>query len=341
MVSTLHATTSVELLSPLVELIQRTTGLDENQAKTVAYFALATHGLPKLQKFPILTVYGPAGTGKTTLLTVLQQVVYEPVWLDGKVSKAELRDSLGLDTTALIDEADNVYEQWLVNRFSRQSATTSVKREREKGWEREPLNLFGATALNRRRPFRDPAILSRSIVVTTKLNRDGVQAFHEDVFKPLRQGLVEMAKDIEWEAANEYAEAGRTNDAWEPLLWAAPLNDRTWQKYADSEKKKATAHLAASQEEEPTQAVYQALLALALQNNNNKPHDRVLLSDLVAKVVSLRLNSWQVGQLLRDLGFETKKAGGLQYAYSGGTDKLVSVGRELRIQDEWLEAQGG
>ena len=32
-----------------------------------------------------------------------------------------------------------------------------------------------------------------------------------------------------------------------------------------------------------------------------------------------------------------KNAGGNQYVYTGGREKLVTVGRELGIKDEWFE----
>ena len=47
----------------LVQLIQNTTGLNVSDSRTVVYFAIATHALPNLRKFPILAIYGPAGTG--------------------------------------------------------------------------------------------------------------------------------------------------------------------------------------------------------------------------------------------------------------------------------------
>lgn len=326
-------------VAPLLTLIEGTTGLEVNQAKTVVYFALATHGLPHLNKFPILTLYGPAGTGKTTLLGILKEIAHRPSWIDGKVSKAELRDSLDAETTALIDEADNVAEPWLVNRYSRQSASTSVKRERLSGWERESLNLFGATALHRRRPFQDPAILSRSIVISTIPKAGGVRGFTEEDFRPFRHELATIASDIDWDIYDK-ASANRISDTWEPLLWvAACLEDSEWQRYAEQEKRKAASNLSAGQEEEPSQAVYEAFLALALESRDGEPKERVLLSTVVRNVAPLKLNSWQVGQILRDLGFETKKVGGRQYVYTGGTESLTAIGRKLDLDDEWLKAQ--
>ena len=57
--------------------------------------------------------------------------------------------------------------------------------------------------------------------------------------------------------------------------------------------------------------MYRSFLALALQNEVLGPEERVLVADIMRKVQDgLRLNSWQVGKLLRDLGFETDTVGG-------------------------------
>ena len=103
---------------------------------------------------------------------------------------------------------------------------------------------------------------------------------------------------------------------------------------------RARANLRLGHEEEPTQAVYRSFLALALQNEVFGPEERVLLADIARNVQDgLQLNSWQAGQLLRDLGFRTGTAGGKQYAYTGGSAKLVEVGLMLGVQDEWIEQE--
>jgi len=160
--------------------------LDHNQAKTIVHYAIMTYGLPNLRKVPILSVYGPAGTGKTTLLQILGELSHAVVHIDGKVTGPMLRDRLRPDTTALIDEADGVHEEWLVNRYSRDSAQTDVNRQRESraGFRQQKLDLFGATALHRRVPFKDPAILSRSIAVNTRHVAGGVEPFRAAAFKP-------------------------------------------------------------------------------------------------------------------------------------------------------------
>ena len=119
-----------ETVTALAELIHATNGLDLNNARTVAYYAVATYEIKSLQKFPILVFSGAAGTGKTTLLEVLRNIAFEPPknLINGNVSKAVLRESLRKQTTALIDEADNVHEEHLLSRYSRQSSTMEVNR---------------------------------------------------------------------------------------------------------------------------------------------------------------------------------------------------------------------
>ncbi|MDA1218953.1 MAG: hypothetical protein O2909_05860, partial [Chloroflexi bacterium] len=142
-------------LQELLALIGSATSLDEDQARTLIYFAIATYALPHLEKFPIMAIYGPAGTGKTTILDILRAVTSKPAMIDGKVSKAVLRDLLAENLIALIDEADEIHEQWLVNRYSKQSASTVVNLHTQEGWLKQQNNLFGATALHRRKPFKD------------------------------------------------------------------------------------------------------------------------------------------------------------------------------------------
>ena len=84
--------------------------------------------------------------------------------------------------------------------------------------------------------------------------------------------------------------------------------------------------------------MYRSFLALALQNEVLGPEERVLLADIARTVQDgLQLNSWQVGKLLRDLGFKTDTAGGHRYAYTGGSVKLVEAGLMLGVQDQWIE----
>lgn len=100
---------------------------------------------------------------------------------------------------------------------------------------------------------------------------------------------------------------------------------------------KARANLSLGQQEEPTQGVFSALLSIAV-SEGGKVEDRVQIKQIVEDLrQSMKLNGWQVGTLLREMGLETKKAGGKQYVYTGGMKRLKEIGKRLQIDDEWLE----
>lgn len=334
----------------LLTLVQQAVGLDSHQAKLVVYYALATHGLAKLERFPILVLYGPHGTGKTTLLSILRNLVYEPRWLDGKDSYAVVRDALEQNTTALIDEADDVSkgkkEQLFVNRYSRQSETVAVNRgSGMTGYAKAVQALFGAAVLHRRIPFKDPAIQSRAVLVKTKKLAG---KFNTDLslFEPSQKQLEDVATRVDWGRVGELG-GNRTRDTWAPLLAVAEfLHDDAWLTYAEAQVVQAEAESDSGREAEPTIATFCALLAAALDDGNGghlltpKPRVEIAAVKVAVNEEGQVLNSHQVGVILRGVGFETGTQGGKQYVFTGGADKLREVGRELEIQDEWLEQAG-
>ena len=97
---------------------------------------------------------------------------------------------------------------------------------------------------------------------------------------------------------------------------------------------RAETSLRIGHQEEPSQAVFQALLAESLLDELLEPEYRVLIADISKRV---QLNSWQVGQLLRNIGFETRTVGGQQWVYTGGTQHIVDIGNFLGLEDEWLK----
>ena len=217
-------------LENLMNLIQSSVGLDYDQAKLIVYYAICTYGMTELEKFPILAFYGPAATGKATLLRILLELAYRPTWIDGKVTKAVLRDRLTLDTTALIDEADGIDEGWLLNRYSRQSSSTDVNRQltSTSTYKAKQQNLFGATALHRREPFKDSATLSRSISVDTRFRDGGVEPFREDTFSPYAAYLEELGRAVHWDQVVEKG-GDRISDTWAPLLQVDELLGGTFE----------------------------------------------------------------------------------------------------------------
>lgn len=325
---------SLQIIITIANAITLACGLDINQAKTVVYWTIATHALDKLKMLAILVLQGVHGSGKSTLMALLGRICHSPVFIDGKVSKAELRDSLKLNTTALIEEGDNVDERLILMRYSRQTATTSVKRgSASQGWTREPMNLFGATVLHRRLPFRDAAVDSRSITIKT-VYKPGSYSM------PTLDGtaLANIAACVDWSKTLSLPD-GRAADTWMPLFQAALYcKDSEFLQYALGELDKAIASLSVGQEYEPSQVVVSKLVSLAITPDLQQLKPRVSLQEITKALKNdgHDLNPWQIGKILRGLGFQTKLSGGTNYVY---IDKahLLDVAKKLGIDDDFLK----
>jgi hypothetical protein len=152
-----------------IPAIMGASGITKEQAKTCLYYVMATHFLPdKLDIMPILAIIGPQGTGKTELLLQLGKMVNSPKVIKAK-TYAVLRDKLGDTTTALLDDADKIDEEILINRYSKKDGVIDHKVNRGGSyWVMEKTNVFGATITTKREPFKDSAVTSRSIIVKTK-----------------------------------------------------------------------------------------------------------------------------------------------------------------------------
>ena len=328
---------SIQIVTSYANAITSACGLDLNQAKTVVYWAIATHAIDKLERIPILILQGGHGTGKSTLMELLKQICHSPVPIDGKVSKAELRDSLKENTTALIEEADAVDERLILMRYARQTSGTTVKRgSASQGWTRQPLNLFGATVLHRRLPFRDPAVDSRSITIKT-VYKPGSHSV-----KPLDAvALATIAASVDFSKPIPVFSQldGRAVDTWMPLLQAAvACGDADWLAYALSELNKARESLKVGQDYEPSQLVVAKVVSLAITPDGLQLKPRVALHEVTKalKNEGHDLNPWQIGKILRGLGFTTKLSGGTNYIY---IDKahLLGVTQQLGIDDDALK----
>ena len=313
-------------------------GLDINPAKTVVYWAIATHGIGKLELMPILAICGPHGTGKSRLMKVLGQICYQPRPLDGEMSKAELRDKLELNSTVLIEEADSVDERLILKRYSRQTANTSVKRgSASQGWTSKGIEFFGATALHRRLSFRDPAVDSRSIVVSTT-NKPG--SYTMPTLDP--NPLAAIAASIDWSHKVPVVAAinGRPGDIWMPLCQpAVACNDVDFMAHAIGEITKASGNLKEGQGREPVQLVLSKLTALAWDDQQKIFRDRVALRAIEKglKEDGANINSWQAGKALRDQGFEVRTIGGTQHVIGVSKTKLADAAKKLGIDDDLLK----
>ena len=316
------------------------TGLDQLSARTALYWAGATYGVAKLNLFPILAIRGPMGTGKTTVLEILRAVAHEPG--DGliagqKTTYAALRDKMASTATIMVDEADSIHEELFLARYSKTSAGIDLKTASgSRDWDLLAVNVFGATAVHQRQPFQDAAVESRAIVLKTVPKAeitpmDGVR------LTELRRLLQSVAREVDWSAAKfGYS---RERDTWEPLLLVArSVGDEEWLTYAKQRIADATDALLKARNYEPLQLAYLALLRLSISDDGTVG-ERVELAHVrtALEADGGDFNSWQVSRLLQDAGLTVDPKGGRTWVYTGGEDNLKSIGRELNIEDAWLD----
>jgi hypothetical protein len=80
--------------------------------------------------------------------------------------------------------------------------------------------------------------------------------------------------------------------------------------------------------------VFNTILALSLDDHGNQmlePKERIAMKAIRHELGDneLRLNSIQIGAIVRNFGLEIKKVGGTQYVYIEGKEKLEALHREL------------
>lgn len=328
---------SLQIVTNYANAITLACGLSLNQAKTVIYWVVVTYGIEKLELMPILTITGPQGTGKSTLMKLTGQICYRPRQMDGEMSKAELRDKLEINTTALLEEADNVDERLLLKRFSRQTATTSIKDgSASQGWKSKPVHFFGSTCVHRRISFKDAALDSRSIAIRTAYKQG---TYTVPVLDPAP--LSAIAAGIDWSQRVPAVAGldGRAVDAWMPLCQVAvACNDVEFMAYVIGQINEAIKNLKEGQAQEPVQLVVSKLIALAWDDHDKLFKDRVALKAIEKglKEDGSRINSWQAGKALREQGFGVRTIGGTQYA-EVTKPQLKNVAEKLGIDDDLLK----
>ncbi len=301
--------TNFNMVSDYLKSVQATCGLSTNEAKTIIYYSVATHGIQRMQIMPILVLRGPQGTGKSTIMELLKQMAYSPKLIDGRVSPAVLRDSLKYETTALIEEADGVDEELLIRRYSRQTSKTAVKRgSAMQGFKDEQFDMFGATILHRRVPFKDAALDSRSIVIKT-VYKPGGYSMSTLSSSSLRQ----IADSADW--GNPLGlPTGRVTDAWRPLFQAAlACKEKDWLVYAVNEVNKGNERLMAGQKYEPENALVYSLQTLFYQNSLLSDPQPVIISNLKPHLkhhYDIVLKNYQIEEMARNLGFKITRPHG-------------------------------
>ena len=321
-------------------MFEQSTGLGKEDALVAGAWSIATYGNKELQRFPILAVEGQTSTGKSTTLKIVHSLAYQTqksILNGSMITKAALRDEMNYEKTVVLDEADHIEEQMLIYRYDRDTGKAAVKfvQGKSSGWTQGPLQMFGPIAIHRRIPFKDPAILSRTVVVQT-LPKRSVALVVASELDALRLEIKKQTVDIDWSDA--IFGTNRIEDSWQPIkIVAEHFGNSTLLGFIDEAVEQANADLVAGQGHEPNLILFSCVLEAAFRESGQSA-ERVALSWIqeCATTNGQPLNSWQIGRMARQLGFQVVTKGGKSWIMTGGDANLRKIGKQLGSEDDFV-----
>jgi hypothetical protein len=341
--------TKLARLTALMEQsLSESTGLNAKGRKTVTYWTLGTHTLQTCESYALLALLGKMGCGKSQALSIIDNFARNPVRISLRgTTLPMLRDRLiqARESTAVIEEAGNAwhdrdssFERLLSDRYSRSSAETAFKVQKEVGeggkggtkWQGASAKFFGATVLHRRIGFRDAALDGRTITVRFRPNHD--RQYHEfSAADPWNKEGHELIDGLAFQLP-KYGDvpgvAARTKNTYNALLALADeLGDAQIIKDITADLLQATAELKEAQGSEPDGLILRAILFHVFTEPNVSNPDASTTVDLAQpdwsyiRIGTLKEYIWkehrmafdqrQIAQMARELGFTTNVSHGV------------------------------
>lgn len=339
----------------LIQVIQAVSGLNEIEARIVAYYLGASYKLSEFNWFPTLQITGPIGTGKSCILDICRQVAFKvrSILCHENMTSAVLRDELimAADGTAIVEEADlfpnrKQLQNYLINRVDRiRTSGITVKEQFQTGqavgWQNVTRQIFGATIIHDRHSFSDLAIESRAIVICTK------KVFGRTFPTTTPTGLTMPSFNLASAPAN--LPCGRATDTWMPLVRvAAGLGDTDFPDYALTQIKAADKALADGHVFEEKQSIFAQVVSGYEDYTNNvvsgfglaaiRETDGLPLQQYVLEPLRKEMpytTPHLVAKVLTSMGLTVKRQGGRLKLFTT-LEKLKVVAAAIGYEDEAL-----
>ena len=346
-------------VTELVDLIQSMSGWNPIEAKTIIYWIIATYGFENIRKFAPLIVYGRFGTGKTTLLEIIETLADPPksekgdplrgeMRLSGDLSDAVNRDKLAEGGTHCMDEADGFDEKYITKVFDSFSAKMTVNvRNSEKGWEKHDLEVRTALVMHRRMPIKDPANKDRCIILNTRqvnLEGPGKQAPNMEAIRYYLVDVEKIATYLQdtWENIPD-ADVNRPKEKWAAIRHVAnELSDVAFTKHIDAEIRRAVEDKAKSIQDEPDIAVFRTVVKEAYYKGEfmQRVETKNVRESLADE--NIQLTSQNINEIVETLGLTPSTVGGTSYIYLASNDEtrkaqLKAIADEIGFEDEALK----
>lgn len=345
-------TSALTLLKAGVDIIESCTGLNRLDSYTLICYAGLSYSLQHLPQCPTLVLFGAMSTGKTTALEILSEIAvnsphgHEPMRMLEHPTSAVLRDCMDDNPIVIVQEADKIDEALVKGRYERYIHRTN----RMTGMKTiAPVNqgLFGILALHKRDPFTDPATDSRCIILNTKV-KDSTQV------KRYRKGTLGILPPIldplssVFPASQIYnLPAGRPAYNWgiiDLVAQTLPYQEPGWITYKDERVKTDIQTTTQGQDEEPAALIWGQITEISVVYPIAGPpfyslfKGRIPIQDIRDRLNTkgYEFSSWQLGQIVRNIGFEMKKQGGTIYIYPKSLDNIIKVGKVIGVEDELM-----
>jgi len=303
----------ISQVTPYIEAIMRASNLDINQAKTLVYYCVFTW-CPNPEHKPLLNLNGDTETGKNTLMTLIKNWCYRPVWIKAEnITAATLRDRLANSGTAFVEEADKIKDQkecetWLKMRYDNTSKSVPY-RAQQAHWKKGNYNImitanhFGYTILHTQNPFQSIELDRR--IIRIDIIKDTSRSYGLPRTDLSNDILKQIAGDIDWDS--EVEGSGGAWDCWLPLMRVAGyLRDNGFVNYAFGCIEAKTEESNLSKVFEPKGVVLSEIIPryLACLNTNAT---KIPITDITEAVRNRKLqfhpDERQVTGLAKQLGF--------------------------------------
>jgi energy-coupling factor transporter ATP-binding protein EcfA2 len=287
----------VELELAAVRHVTKFVHLIEDHLSVVVAFILYTWQFPRFDTAPFLHLLGQAGSGKTRLLRVLNDLCYRSIPLSGGSSHSSLFRSVDLYRgTLCLDETDfsaRNGEDFEIARALRGSFQKGFVYTRTQGghdnWAPVSFDLFGPKVIAGLYPFSDIPLESRCVQIVM---RSGVRpdlypvslpADYEEQCAGLREWLLSWRLKSHFEPLELLTLPGldgRLQQVFGPLL--SVLQSPKLRASLEAVAGRAQAELREARSESPDGAILAAMLRLSQQAGTLPA--RMYLQDIVREI---------------------------------------------------------
>jgi len=299
-------------LEPYIQAMLNASGISEFQAKTMIYYGLGCYHVNSFAEYPLLTLFGNTGTGKSTAIMQLGKVLPEWVLVKSGATYSDLAKALHEHRVVVIEEADSLRPQDRCEGLL-QDRTQEAKR---KAIAHIPpsqtvmeIDNWGATILHTRGSFNDIATRNRSIIIKTEHKQGYWQLTDVDI-----AGFVEVAKTIQPDSSFVFEHilleakvSSRTLDMWRPVIKVAEACGDV--SYLESCKEMLNREmLKVIADDEPLEVTAQALISAYYNTPSEPDYNRnIKLSSVVSACkdnIMVNKTPQKIKADLRELGFK-------------------------------------